>query len=147
MYYEKITFFRPEEKGRERSSLRADVYNRCRLLLSRSSCDCQFVPIRSMQYQGVITRDEVIFVDAQDYAVRDGEGGRTIVSAWQFDQGGGREALNEPVAMDIVHYHPRSAELRFQLPVEFAKALIDLLERQAPVETTPTSVKVVDIRP
>jgi hypothetical protein len=42
-----------------------------------------------MQVQSVIDEEEVIFVDTQAYAVREGNGGRLIMLAWLFryDQG------------------------------------------------------------
>ena len=45
---------------------------------------------------GVIDREEVIFVDSQDYAVQDDEGGKLICLAWIFRHGAGRGDLNEP---------------------------------------------------
>jgi hypothetical protein len=43
------TFFRPAEIARERLSLPAALYNRCRLMLSRCEYEHVFVPVRSMQ--------------------------------------------------------------------------------------------------
>ena len=57
------TFFRPEEVARSSLRLSAELFNRCRLLLSRCESEHLFVPIRSMQYQAVIDREEAIFVD------------------------------------------------------------------------------------
>ena len=65
-------FFRPEEIEREASSIRADLFSRCRRALARSITDCAFVPVRSMQLLAVITRDEVVFVDNLNYAVLEG---------------------------------------------------------------------------
>ncbi|MEL0585249.1 MAG: hypothetical protein AAES65_10280 [Candidatus Thiodiazotropha sp. (ex. Lucinoma kazani)] len=79
------TFFRPKADKRECLNIPAPLFNRCRLLVKRCLSEHVFVPIRSMQYQAVIDRDEVIFVDNQGgYAVQDGEGGRVIVLAWKF---------------------------------------------------------------
>ncbi|MCB1787310.1 MAG: hypothetical protein KDJ33_13760, partial [Gammaproteobacteria bacterium] len=66
------TFFRPDEIARERLTIPAALYNRCRLMLSRCQYAHVFVPVRSMQMQSVIDENEVIFVDNQAYAVRDG---------------------------------------------------------------------------
>jgi hypothetical protein len=146
MRFEKITFFRPDEVVRERSSLSAEVYNRTRLLLRRSPADCQFVPIRSMQYQGVITEDEIIFVDSQGYAVRDGEGGRVIVQAWQICRDTSRSTLSEPAAIDIVCYREPDKDLQRRLLGEFDNAMSTMLERQLQDEQPHPSLKVVPIK-
>ena len=78
------TFFRPDELARERLCIPAALYNRCRLKLSRCRYGHVFVPVRSMQVQSVIDEEEIIFVDNQAYAVRDGQGGKLIMLAWVF---------------------------------------------------------------
>ena len=146
MRFEQITFFRPEEVKTERSALGAGTYNRSRLLLRRnSSSDCQFVPIRTMQYQGVITEDEIIFIDSQGYAVRDGEGGRIIVLAWKVLKSQARETLTEPVPIEVVHYCQASADLQRRLLVEFDKAMRIMLDRQLEADESHSSLKVIPI--
>jgi hypothetical protein len=145
MYFEQVTFFRPDEIRRERTSLAAETYNRCRLLLTRSSTNCQFVPIRSMQYQGVITNDEIIFVDSQGYAVRDGQGGRLIVLAWQIVKAETRHSLSSPNPIDLVHYHETTVDFRRRLLGEFDKAMQQMLNRQSEANETPQSLKVIAI--
>lgn len=146
MYFEQVTFFRPEEIRRERIALAAEIYNRCRLLLGRSPTNCQFVPIRSMQYQGVITNDEIIFVDSQGYAVRDGKGGRMIVLAWQIVKDGARKSLTEPIAIDAVIYHETTTDFQRRLLREFNKAMNMMLNRQQETGGSPQSLKVIAIR-
>ena len=143
MYFEQVTFFRPDEIRRERSSLAAETYNRCRLLLGRSPTNCQFVPIRSMQYQGVITNDEIIFVDSQGYAVKDGQGGRLIVLAWQIVKDETRHSLTAPIPIDAVQYHETTVDFRRQLLRELDKAMQQMLNRQLKTDSTPQSLKVV----
>ena len=87
------TFFLPEAIGRQAWTLPADIYNLSRTLLGRSDFNCAFVPIRSMQYLAIITRDEIVFVDSQAYAYRDNEGGRLIMLVWKFDTAAQRDAL------------------------------------------------------
>jgi hypothetical protein len=53
------TFFRPPELERRNGNLPAPLYNRARLLLAHSGGGCLFVPIRSMQFIGVVDRDEL----------------------------------------------------------------------------------------
>lgn len=116
-------FFRPEETARERVTLPAPLYNRCRLLLARCPRPHVFVPIRSMQYQAVIDSEEIIFVDYQGYAVRDGRGGRLIVLAWKVALGVPRESLTEPVPIDIVYYGRETHDTHRRLMSEFPRAL------------------------
>ena len=47
-------FFRPEEIGREASSIRAELFSHCRRVLARSVTGCAFVPVRKVQ--GVVVR-------------------------------------------------------------------------------------------
>jgi hypothetical protein len=116
-------FFRPEETARERVTLPAPLYNRCRLLLARCTRPHVFVPIRSMQYQAVIDDEEIIFVDNQGYAVRDGRGGRLIVLAWKVTLGSPRESLTEPVPIEILYYGRETHDTHRRLMSEFPRAL------------------------
>ncbi len=123
-------FFRPEELAREDSSIRADLYNRCRRALACSVTDCAFVPVRSMQLQAVITRGEVVFVDSLNYTVRDGRGGRLIMLAWDLSKGEGRDSLTGPVPVEIVYFHENTRDLHARLMSEFPAAL-DAYEKYA----------------
>jgi hypothetical protein len=105
------------------------LYNRRRLMLSRFQYEHIFVPVRSMQMQGVLDQEEVIFVDNQAYAVRDGEGGRLIMLAWAFRQYQGRGDLSEPAPIELVYYHDGARDLHNRLIGEFSKVL-DLLEQR-----------------
>lgn len=78
------TFFLPAEVGRRNWSAPVDIYNLYRALLGRSVTGNVFVPIRSMQFMGVMDRHEIVFVDSQSYAVSENEGGRLILVAWKF---------------------------------------------------------------
>lgn len=120
-------FFLPDEVRRESVTIPAALYNRCRLLLSRCRYQHIFVPIRSMQYLAVIDNDEIIFVDSQAYAVREGEGGRMILLAWQFRPGLRPDSLTEPVPIDVVYYHPDAVDIQKRLMGDFNKSL-DVLD-------------------
>ncbi|MGB0721719.1 MAG: hypothetical protein ACPGU7_04910 [Gammaproteobacteria bacterium] len=138
MHIQTHVFFRPPEVKREASSIHAGLFNRCRLLLGRSERDCVFVPIRSMQFLAVVSDDEVIFVDSQAYGVRDGEGGRMILLAWCIPGQAKRDALNEPVPIDVVHYAQGQGETQRRLMGDFLAAMDLMVERQqgrAPAET------------
>lgn len=117
----KESFHRGEELARELRYLPANVYNRIRLLLARSSSENVFVPIRSIQYQAVIDEFEIIFVD--------GFGPRTVEVAWQGFKPQTRRALNEPVPYQLVSYHPRGNQLMQRLQGEFTVALVQLEKR------------------
>ena len=117
-------FFRPEEIEREASSIRADLFDRCRRALAQSVTDCAFVPVRSMQLQAVITRDEVVFVDNLSYAVQEGRGGRLIMLAWDLSKGGQRDSLSGPVVpVEIVFFNGDSRDLHSRLMSELPPAL------------------------
>ena len=125
------TFFRPEELAREELAIPAVLYNRCRLLHTRAETPHLFVPIRSMQFLAVVEQSEIIFVDNQGgYAVQDGEGGRLITLAWQFDSRVPRESLSEPVAMALVHYAPQVNALHRRIMSELPAALSRLEQKR-----------------
>ncbi|MCP5142758.1 MAG: hypothetical protein H6926_00670 [Chromatiales bacterium] len=125
-------FFRGDVLHQERVTIPPKLYNHTRLLLRRGDTGTGnvFVPIRSMQFLGVITRDEVIFVDSQAYAVRDGEGGRMILLAWRFDPALHRDSLIDPVPIEVLHYATSQADTQRRLLGEFLMAIDLMLERQ-----------------
>ena len=123
------TFFLPEEVERKAFTLPADIYNLAHTLLARSEFDCVFVPIRSLQYLGVITDSEIIFVDSQAYAFHQEQGGRLIMLAWKFLHTGTRDSLQEPVDCCMHAYHPDSREIQLRLVADFRKALLLLDQR------------------
>lgn len=123
------TFFLPDEISRVAWTLPAAIYNLSRTLLGRSEFDCAFVPIRSMQYLAVITRDEIIFVDSQAYAYRNNEGGRLIVMSWRFDTHTSRHALDQPHRCEIIHYHRDSEQIQLRLVGAYQEAL-ELMDKR-----------------
>ena len=123
------TFFLPDEVSREASTTPADIYNLARTLLARSEFSCVFVPIRSLQFLGVITETEIVFVDSQAYAYNENEGGRLIVLAWKFRSTSDRESLKDPVDCDVIYYHPESRDIQSRLIGDFRDALNLMDER------------------
>ncbi|MCU7946479.1 MAG: hypothetical protein KZQ72_07530 [Candidatus Thiodiazotropha sp. (ex Cardiolucina cf. quadrata)] len=121
------TFYRPEELACERLTIPAVLYNQCRLMLSRCQYDQIFIPVRSMQIQAIIDEEEVIFVDNQAYAIRDGEGGKLIRLAWKFRRDQERDSLTEPAPIDLIYYDDNARELHTRLIGDFKKAL-DIME-------------------
>jgi hypothetical protein len=141
------TFFRPEEVDRSQINLSAELFNRCRLLLSRCESEHLFVPIRSMQYQAVIDREEAIFVDnLGGYAIRDGEGGRLIVLAWVFGQRTERDSLSAPVSIERIAYNDQAVEIHRRLMSEFPKALERLEEKVRESGCEPKRKSVLPFR-
>lgn len=141
------TFFRPDEpRGREASALPADVHNGLQLLLAREPGSCVFLPIRSMQYQAVIDREEVVFVDAHGgYAHQDGVGGRLIRIAWR-PGAGRRDSLTEPVPCEIIYYFDGLKETQRRLLGETRAALRQVLERQRGPAAAPIERRVIPFR-
>jgi len=136
-------FFRPEPLQRESTTIPAPLYNRCRLLLSRCAGPHLFVPIRAMQHLAVIDADEIIFVDSQAYAVRNGEGGRVIMLSWRFAAAGARASLHQPVPVEVIYHHPIAPVLRDRLIGEFDKALTGFETRSQDHRFEPKLKKVV----
>ena len=139
-------FFRPEEIERQSSSIRADLFNRCRKALARCATDCAFVPVRSMQLLAVITQDEVIFVDNLSYAVHEGRGGRLIMLAWDLSKGEQRDSLSEPVPLEIVFFHENTRDLHTRLMSEFPRALDTLEKYERAGEGQPDRAEIVPFR-
>ena len=139
------TFFRPEVTERDSITLRPDLFNRVRLALARSVTDCAFIPIRSMQFQAVITRDEIIFVDNQGYAVKDGEGGRIIVLAWDLSAAGQRDSLNQPVPIEILYFGRNLHEVHRRIMSEFPVALDKHEARDRDLRQPGTTARIVPL--
>ena len=122
-------FFRPPEVTRQSSALPADLHHAVQRLLARSPTGCVFVPIRSMQYIGVIDRAGIVFVDSQAYAYQGEQGGRLILVAWQPRPAAERASLAEPVPCDVVFYERDLADVQRRLVGDFGRALRDLEQR------------------
>ena len=131
------TFFLPEAVGQQAWTLPADIYNLSRTLLGRSEFNCTFVPIRSMQYLAIITRDEIVFVDSLAYAYREDEGGRLIVLAWKFDNTTRRDAIDQPQPCQVIHYHPEGRQIQLRLVGAYREAL-ELMDRRYRDKTVPS---------
>lgn len=118
-----VNFDRGSETGRELRTLPAEHYRIIHLLFTRKSGDSLFVPIRAMQYLGIIDRDEIVFVD--------GQGPRVIEISWREFQSGEREDLRAPVTYTCVYYDEKGPEIMNRLQSEFFKAL-EILESRQP---------------
>src|SRR5512139_3499579 len=114
-------FYREQEIARRPDFLPAATYNLAHTLLARAG-QCLFVPIRSLQYMGVLDAEEFIFVDSQNKA--------WVELAWQNFRPQARNALDERVPFEVVYYLPQAAETMKRLPSEFHQALRLLADRQ-----------------
>ncbi|MGF1612917.1 MAG: hypothetical protein ACFCVA_03135 [Gammaproteobacteria bacterium] len=142
------TFLRPAEVERHRSTLPASLYNALQLLLTRSQREYVFVPLRGMQYQAVVERQEIIFVDGQGgYAHQDGVGGRLIRIAWQLQSPRSRASLFDPVPYDIVCYLPCPKEEQWRLVSEMSSALEQSFKRQRLPGLGASSCRVIPLSP
>ena len=138
-------FFRPPEVARQASALPAELFNTTQRLLSRSRTGCVFVPIRSMQYIGVIDRAEVVFVDSQAYAQQGEQGGRLILISWQPRPARARGSIAEPVPCDIVFYEPGLADVQRRLVGELGRALQDLERRYRDAELPAQGARILPL--
>ena len=146
-YHTSETFFRPPEVARLSSAVPAGVYNTARNLLARSREGCVFVPIRSMQFLGVIDRDEILFVDSQAYAYEGEQGGRLILIAWQLRPTADRNSLAEPVPCDIVLYEAGLQETQLRLAGEFGRAMQDLDRRYRGAALPAQGARILPVAP
>jgi len=146
-YYVRETFFRSQEYAREHSALPARLYNDLQLVLKKSGSESLFIPIRTMQFQAVVERKEIIFVDGQGgYAHQDGEGGRLIRIAWQPAPATKRESLDGPVSCEIVYYFPGLKETQRRLMSELPQVLRHLLQRHGEKGVRAVTHRVLPLR-
>jgi hypothetical protein len=117
------TFYRSAEIRREPRTMRADTYSLAFRLLRHSGKSCLFVPIRTMQYMGIIDAEEIVFVHR--------EGRRMIELAWLRFRPQQRSSLDEPVPFEVVYYREGATEAMYRLPWEFHQALLALDKRQS----------------
>ncbi len=140
-YYVRETFFRPDEHSRELSALPAGLVNGLWLLLARHGRENLFVPIRTMQYQAIVDRDEVVFVDSHGgYAHQDGVGGRLIRLAWRPRPAAERDSISAPVPCEIVYYFPDLQTIHRRLITELNPVIALNLERQRGVQAGACAV-------
>ncbi|NCC30068.1 MAG: hypothetical protein EOM22_18455, partial [Gammaproteobacteria bacterium] len=129
----------------EQTRIPAALYNGLQLLLRRSAGSAVFIPIRSMQYQAVVDREEVIFVDSHGgYAYQDGEGGRLIRIAWR--PAVGRQSISNPVGCEIVYYFTNLRETQTRLLGEIRPVIQQMLERERSTGGPTPDPRVLPLR-
>ena len=99
-----------------------------------------------MQYQAVVDRDKVIFIDSHGgYAHQSGEGGRLIRIAWDLTPGAARESLSDPVPFQVIHYFSGLREIQWRFVGELRGALPQALDRGRDV--SPPRRRFLQLRP
>lgn len=139
------TFFLPNEVARKNWQVPAEIYNLYHSLQTRSQTGHVFVPIRSMQFMGVMDRDEIVFVDSQSYAVSENEGGRLILVAWQFAGSRDRDSLSDPVSCEVVFYEKNNDEIQLRLVAEFRQALAQLDQRYRDTQLPEKGARILKL--
>ena len=141
----KETFFLPNEVARTKWSVPAETYNLYRALLKRCTAGHVFIPIRNVQFMGILDKSEIVFVDSQSYAYSKDEGGRLIMIAWQFSSSQDRDALNQPMPCDVVFYGNKNRDLQRRLIVEFKKSMELLDERYRDKQLPARGAKILTL--
>ncbi|SRR6056297_1449959 len=140
------TFVRPPEVERFAWTLPARYYNRCRLFLARSESGCVFIPVRSMQYMGVVDDEEIVFVDSQSGHVRHGaDRGRPILISWQPRAAGERSSLEAGVPCEVVYYRQGLDDIQRRLESELGPALDRMEEHYRDSAIPPRGAHVTSI--
>jgi len=116
-----ITCYRDPEINRESRHLPATMYNLAVTLLARCPTRHLFVPIRNMQYMAILDNEEFVFID--------GERKCWIDISWQNFKPQARDALDQPVAYEVVAYRDHMTEVMSRLQSEFPIALQTLLNK------------------
>lgn len=117
-----ITCYRDPEVSHQSRHLPAATYNLAITLLARSSDDCLFVPIRSLQYLAILDAEEFVFVDGASKC--------RIDIAWRKFRPMERISLDDPVSYEAVYYLPETATLMSRLQTEFPNALHSLAGKE-----------------
>jgi hypothetical protein len=117
-----ITCYRNTEIARESRFLPANTYNLAITMLARSSNNCLFVPIRSLQYLAILDAEEFVFVNGTSKC--------QIDIAWFNFRAMERISLDDPVGYDAVYYQPETAILMSRLQTEFPHALRSLTGKE-----------------
>ncbi|MBL4775078.1 MAG: hypothetical protein JKY87_03350 [Mariprofundus sp.] len=146
-YHYTESFFRPKPFLESTTTTSAHTFNQYRLLLMQMKGNSIFVPVRDIQYQAILTENEVIFVNAEGgFAIdSDGEGGRFIDLAWHWDSHA-RDSLSEPVVLNITFYRANLELIQRQLLSLFPTALQAKLDIIHHKNNAPTHCRILPFR-
>ncbi|VAW51509.1 hypothetical protein MNBD_GAMMA05-1762 [hydrothermal vent metagenome] len=144
------TFFLPTEVDRKPWLVPANIYNLYHSLQARNHVGHVFVPIRTMQFMAVLDKNEIVFVDAQSYAVTknkngENEGGRLILLAWKFPLSHDRDSLDDPMQCEVVFYDKKNNDLQLRIIAAFKEAMELMDQRYRDKQIPAQGAKVLTL--
>jgi len=116
------TFHRGKVLHEERRSIPASLYKKTLVLLKKSG-KTAFVPVRSMQYLGIIDKEEIIFVNALNK--------RVIEFSWNNFRHKESMSLHQPVEYVLRFYRPGVEQEAKRMQGEFEQHMDLALSRLA----------------
>lgn len=142
------SFFIPDEFSCQESRILSQTYNLAHVLLHRSESDHLFIPIRPLQYLGIIEKDAFWFVDSLAYAVRDNEGGRLIRVSWHpiVDENHHRDSLEQNIDCNVIFYGDDMSTIQTRLCSEFYQAMLQMDQRHRDSIKTDCTVSILPLK-
>ncbi len=132
------SFYRLTEISRNPRRLPGESYNLIRRVFRRAGGIVLFVPIRTMQYLGVVSEEEIFFVD--------GAGNRSLIEvAWQNFRPQARSSVTDPVDYEVVYYASSGTRTMQWLQGEFHRALSDVERGNPTIPVSAASARVVTL--
>jgi len=141
------TFFRPVELSRKSLRLGSAEFNAYRLLVSRDTAGFVFLPLRNIQFQAIVSSDEILFVDSfGPYHSDVTTGGRCISFAWQFADIRQRESITRPAYYEFIRYCDHSDVDNNRLITELSSALKNHRQGQSSLEYQAREANIISLR-
>ncbi|RLA43395.1 MAG: hypothetical protein DRR42_21810 [Gammaproteobacteria bacterium] len=140
------TFIRPVELSRKSLCLGSSIFNAYRLLISRDADGFVFLPLRNIQFQAIVSSDEILFVDSfGPYHSDVKTGGRCISFAWQFSDIKQRNSITHSADYEFVRYCDHSDVDNNRLVSEFSCALEYHRQNQLSLEQQNRSANIINL--
>jgi len=140
------TFIRPVELSRESLRLGSSIFNAYRLLISRDTGGFVFLPLRNIQFQAIVSPDEILFVDSfGPYHSDIKTGGRCISFAWQFTDIRQRNSITHPADYEFVRYCEHSDVDNNRLVTELSLALEYHRQNQLSLEQQNRKANIINL--
>ncbi len=141
------TFIRPVELSRKSLRLGSSMFNAYRLLISRDADEFVFLPLRNIQFQAIVSSDEILFVDAFGPYYSDvTTGGRCISFAWQFADIQQRDSITHPADYEFIRYCDHGDVDNNRLVTEFSFALEYHRQNQLSSEDQKRKANIINLR-
>ena len=141
------TFIRPVELSRQSLRLGSSIFNAYRLLISRDTDGFVFLPLRNIQFQAIVSSDEILFVDSYGpYHSDVTTGGRCISFAWQFVDIRQRDSITHPAGYEFIRYCDNSDVDNNRLVTEFSLALEYHRQNQLSIEDQKRKANIINLR-